>query len=68
MRTVGPRRNDNEFELDPARALQRGRRLDEMLRAARPPILRGVRRGTVGAFQKEDEARARAAARRINAG
>jgi len=68
MRIVGPRRNDGEIERDPARALRRGRKLDDMLRAALPPIARGVRRGTAAAFQKEDEARALLAARRVNTG
>jgi hypothetical protein len=68
MRAIGPNRDRGEFELDPVQAYRRGRALDAMLRSARPPIERGVRRGTAARFEAEDEARARLAARRINAG
>ncbi len=68
MRVVGPNRDHSEFELDPARAYRRGRALDAMLRSALPPIERGLQRATAAAFQAQDEARARLAARRINRG
>ena len=66
MRVVGPNRNHTEFELDPVQAYRRGRALDAMLRAALPAPKRGVFRGSVADFAREDEARMRAAARKLN--
>ena len=66
MRVIGPNRDHTEFELDPAKAYRRGRALDAMLRAALPPYRRGVFRGTFADFAREDEARMREAARKLN--
>ena len=66
MRVIGPNRNRTEFELDPARAYGRGRALDSMLRSALPAPRRGAYRGTFADFAREDEARMRAAARKLN--
>ncbi len=66
MRVVGPNRNHTEFELDPVQAYRRGRALDAMLRAALPAPKRGVFRGSFADFAREDEARMRAAARKLN--
>lgn len=43
MRIVG-KQDRSEIELDPVKAWQRGRALDDMLRAALPPVPRGVTR------------------------
>jgi len=66
MRVIGPNRHQNEIELDPVRAYRRGRALDAMLRAALPAVRRGVFRGSFADFAREDEARMREAARKIN--
>ena len=66
MRVVGPNRDRTEFELDPVQAYRRGRALDAMLRAAMPAPRRGVFRGSFAKFAREDEARMRAAARKLN--
>lgn len=66
MRVVGPNRNHTEFELDPVMAYRRGRVLDAMLRSALSPVKRGVFRGTFADFARQDEARMREAARKIN--
>jgi len=66
MRVVGPNRDRTEFELDPVRAYRRGRALDAMLRAAMPAPRRGVFRGSFAKFAREDEARMREAARKLN--
>ncbi len=66
MRVIGPRGDHSEFELDPVEAYRRGRALDAMLRASLPPPERGVRRGTFEDFAREDEARMREAARKLN--
>jgi hypothetical protein len=66
MRVVGPNRGRSEIELDPVQAYRRGRVLDAMLRAALPAVERGVFRGTFAYFAREDEARMREAARKIN--
>ena len=66
MRVVGPNRNHTEFELDPVQAYRRGRALDAMLRAALPAPKRGVFRGSFAHFAREDEARMREAARKLN--
>lgn len=65
-RVVGHRDRD-EFELDPALAHRRGRLLDAMLSSARQPIARGVYRGTHEAFNRMDDERCIAVARRLNA-
>ena len=66
MRIVGPNRDLTEIELDPARAYRRGRRLDAMLRGSLPAPKHGVSRGTFAHFAREDAARMRQAARKIN--
>jgi hypothetical protein len=66
MRVIGPNRDHTEFELDPVKAFRRGRALDAMLRAALPPVRRGISRGTFADFAREDEARMRKAARKLN--
>jgi hypothetical protein len=66
MRVVGPNRDHSEIELDPVLAYRRGRALDAMLRAALPAPKRGVFRGSFADFAREDEARMRAAARKLN--
>ena len=65
MRVIGTRQR-NEIELDPKLALERGRVLDSMLRAAQPAVKRGVLRGTHAEFNRLDEARMLEVARRIN--
>lgn len=66
MRVIGPNRERTEFELDPVQAYRRGRALDAMLRAALPAPRRGVFRGSFADFAREDEARMREAARKLN--
>ena len=66
MRVVGPNRDRTEIELDPVQAYRRGRVLDAMLRATLPAPKRGVFRGSFADFAREDEARMREAARKIN--
>ncbi len=66
MRVIGPNRDHTEFELDPVKAFRRGRALDAMLRATLPPPKRGVFRGSFADFAREDEARMREAARKLN--
>ncbi len=68
MRVIGNRKDWSEIELDPVKAYQRGRALDAMLRRALPAPKRGVYRGSVEYFDREDEARGIEAARRINIG
>ena len=65
MRIVG-KRNRSEIELDPEKAYRRGRALDEMLRAALPPVQRGVMRGTHVYFNRLEVARQIVAARKLN--
>ena len=65
MRVIGTRQRD-EIELDPKLALERGRVLDAMLRAARPAVRCGVMRGTHAEFNRLDEDRMLEVARRIN--
>ena len=65
MRVVGSR-NRSEIELDPVKAYRRGRALDAMLRAAWPPLPRGVTRGTHEYFNRLDAARQVEVARRLN--
>ena len=66
MRVIGPNRDRTEIELDPVRAYRRGRVLDAMLRAALPAARRGVFRGSFADFAREDDARMRDAAHKIN--
>lgn len=66
MHVIGPNRDHTEFELNPVKAFHRSRALDAMLRAALPAVRRGVYRGTFADFAREDEARMREAARKIN--
>ena len=66
MRVIGPRRDSTEIELDPVQAYRRGRALDAMLRSALPAPRRGVFRGSFTDFAREDEARMRGAARKLN--
>lgn len=66
MRVIGPNRGHTEFELDPVQAYRRGRALDAMLRAALPPPRRGVFRGSLADFARQDEARMREIARKLN--
>jgi len=65
MRIVG-RQDRSEIELDPVKAYRRARALDAMLRAALPPVRRGVTRGTHEYFNRVDAARQIAAARKLN--
>ena len=65
MRLIG-KKNFSEFELDPAKALQRGRVLDAMLRAASPPVPRGVTRGSHETLNRLDAERQSQAARKLN--
>ncbi|MFM9969098.1 MAG: hypothetical protein ACKVQK_11960 [Burkholderiales bacterium] len=66
MRIVG-KLNRNEIELDPVRALKRGRILDAMLSSALPPVPHGVTRGTHEYFNRLDNERQVRIARGINA-
>ena len=66
MHVIGPNRDRTEIELDPVQAYHRGRVIDAMLRAALPPVRRGVTRGSFADFEREDETRMRQAARKIN--
>jgi hypothetical protein len=65
MRVVGSQ-DRPEIELDPVRALKRGRLLDSMLRKAFLPVPRGITRGTHEDFNRLDALRGRAAAQRLN--
>ena len=64
-RTVG-NQDRCEFILDPAQALRRGRVLDAMLAAARPPKPCGVTRATHRAMNAADDQREVEIARRLN--
>ena len=65
MKTIGNFPRD-EIVIDPTEALRRGRVLDQMLISARPPLPRGVTRGTHAMFQAMDEQRMIAIARALN--
>jgi hypothetical protein len=65
-RTVG-KQERNEFILDPAQALRRGRVLDRMLAGAVPAPGRGVLRARHCVFNELDDQRRLQAARRLNA-
>lgn len=66
-RQVGNQPRD-EYVLDPAEALRRGRRLDAMLAAALPARPRGVTRATHATMNRLDDERQLAIARRLNPG
>ena len=66
MRIVGDR-NRSEIEIDPVKAHRRGRLLDAMMRRTKPPVVRGVTRGTHEYFNRVDAARQLEAARALNA-
>lgn len=66
VRTVG-KQERNEFVLDPAQALRRGRVLDRMLASTAPPAQRGIRRAPHRVFNQLDDQRQLQAARRLNA-
>ena len=64
-RTVGTNHR-TEFILDPVEAWHRGRRLDQMLAAARVPVARGVQRARHQVFNQIDDQRQLAQARLVN--
>lgn len=66
MRIVG-KLNRSEFELDPVEALRRGAEIDRKMKLMLPPHPRGVWRGTHAFFNKMDDERAVAMARRVAA-
>ena len=65
MRIIGSQ-DRCEIELDPLKAYRRARAMDAMLRAALPPVPRGVSRGSHEHFNRLDAARQADAARRLN--
>ena len=65
MRIIGTR-NRAEIELDPVKAYRRGRAMDALLRAALPPLPRGVSKGTHEYLNRCDAARQLQIARRLN--
>ena len=65
MRIVGEKDRD-EFVLDPVEALRRGAKLDEQMKMLVAPHPRGVWRGTHAFFNRMDEERAAAMARRVS--
>lgn len=65
MRVIG-NSNRSNIEPDPVKAYHRGIKLDAMLRAAVPPIERGVTRGTHATFNRIDDSRRIRMARKIN--
>ena len=65
MRIVG-NNNRDELVLDPIEALRRGATLDEHMKILLPPHPRGVWRGSHQFFNRMDDARATAMARRVN--
>ena len=65
-RLVG-KQDRSEFVSDPVEAMRRGRALDSMLRAAAPPVPRGVTRGSHAHFNRVDEERQVLIARKLNA-
>ena len=66
MRIVG-KLNRTEFELDPVEALRRGAEIDRKMKLMLPPHPRGVWRGTHAFFNKMDDERSLAMARRVAA-
>ena len=65
-RIVG-KQNRTEFVLDPAEALRRGAKLDELVPTVLPPRPRGVQRATHAAFNRQDDLRTLEQARVLNA-
>ena len=65
MRIVGTK-NRSEVELDPVKALRRGKILDAMLNSAAAPRERRVTRGTHAYFNRLDDQRRLQAARMLN--
>ena len=65
MRVVG-KLNRSEFELDPAEALRRGAEIDRKMALMLPPHPRGVFRGTHAFFNRMDDERSLAMARRVS--
>ena len=65
MKLVGTQ-DRSEIELDPAQAYRRGRKLDLLLRATMPPVMRGVFHATHDAFMRIDEQRQVDLARTLN--
>ena len=65
MRIVGDKNRD-EFVLDPVEALRRGAKLDEQMKMLLPKHPRGVWRGTHAFFNRMDDERAAAMARRVS--
>ena len=65
MRIVGTR-DRNEIELNPIEAYRRARKLDRLLAGARPPVARGVSRGTHAYFNRLDDERQVMIARKLN--
>lgn len=65
MRVVG-KLNRSEFELDPAEALRRGAEIDRKMALMLPPHPRGVSRGTHAFFNRMDDERSLAMARRVS--
>lgn len=66
MRIVG-KLNRNEFELDPVEALRRGAEIDRKMKLMLPPHPRGVWRGTHDFFNRMDDERGLAMARKVAA-
>ena len=66
MRIVG-KLNRNEYEVDPVEALRRGAEVDRKLKLMLPPYPRGVWRGPHEFFNRMDDERSLAMARRVMA-
>lgn len=66
MRIVG-KLIRSEFEPDPVEALRRGAEIDRKLKLMLPPHPRGVWRGTHAFFNRMDDERAVAMARKVSA-
>ena len=66
MRIVG-KLNRSEIELDPVEALRRGSEIDRKMKLMLPPHPRGVWRGTHAFFNRMDDERSLAMARRVAA-
>ena len=66
MRIVG-KLNRSEIELDPVEALRRGSEIDRKMKLMLPPYPRGVWRGTHAFFNRMDDERSLAMARRVAA-
>ena len=66
MRIVG-KLNRSEFELNPVEALRRGAEIDRKMKLMLPPHPRGVWRGTHAFFNRMDDERGVAMARKVSA-